>query len=166
MKIRTQRVVTLVYRLQDSKGRIISQALSDDPISYLHGTQKLFGRIDEHLSGLSPNSEVTLSIAPSSGYGTGEKERRFSIPRNIVPHTNALYRGLPLRVKMNGRFSQYWVLNVDDDQVFLDGNHPLSGEHLTAWVWILSVRKSSKEEIETGRALFEEKLKPEDLGPA
>jgi FKBP-type peptidyl-prolyl cis-trans isomerase SlyD len=42
------------------------------------------------------------------------------------------------------------VVKVDDDDVTVDGNHPLAGKHLNFNVTVLEVRAATEEEIARG----------------
>jgi FKBP-type peptidyl-prolyl cis-trans isomerase SlyD len=74
------------------------------------------------------------------------------VPRN-------LFEGMEVEVGMrfraagpDGREQSVIVLDVTEDEVVVDGNHPLSGIDLTFSVEILLVRDATEDELAHGHA--------------
>jgi FKBP-type peptidyl-prolyl cis-trans isomerase SlyD len=89
-------------------------------------------------------------VPAADAYGDRHDELTQAVPRN-------LFEGMDVQVGMrfraagpDGREQSVIVLDVTEDEVVVDGNHPLSGIDLTFDVEVVLVRDATEEELAHG----------------
>jgi len=151
MKIAKNSVVSLTYQLADAGGEIIEKA--GDPISYLHGGYDgIFPAVEEALHGKEVGEKFSVSMEPDDAFGEYEHELVRAEPRNMFPKEVAV--GMQFEGGSEGDddedFMLYTVTEVSDDEVTVDGNHPLAGKSLVFSGTVTGIRAATAEELTHG----------------
>jgi FKBP-type peptidyl-prolyl cis-trans isomerase SlyD len=151
MKIAKNAVVSLTYQLADADGTVIEKA--GDPISYLHGGYDgIFPTVEEALEGKKIGDTFSVSMEPDDAFGEYEHELVRAEPRDMFPKEVAV--GMQFEGGAEGDddedFMLYTVTEVTDDEVTVDGNHPLAGKSLVFSGTVTGVRTASAEELTHG----------------
>lgn len=151
MKIAKNVVVSLTYQLADVDGRAIEK--TGDPISYLHGGYDgIFPTVEEVLEGKNIGDTFSVSMEPDDAFGEYEHDLVRAEPRSMFPKEVAV--GMQFEGGAEGDddedFMLYTVTEVTDDEVTVDGNHPLAGKSLVFSGTITGVRSASAEELTHG----------------
>ncbi len=151
MKIAKNAVVSLTYQLADADGTVIEKA--GDPISYLHGGYDgIFPTVEEALEGKSIGDTFSVSMEPDDAFGEYEHELVRAEPRDMFPKEVAV--GMQFEGGAEGDddedFMLYTVTEVTDEEVTVDGNHPLAGKSLVFSGTVTGVRAASAEELTHG----------------
>ena len=151
MKIVKDSVVSLRYELFDAEGNLVENV--DDPISYLHGGYDgIFPLVEEALHGKGVGDKVSVTLQPDDAFGEYEHELVEVEPRSSFPKDVAVgmqFEGAPEEAD-DEDFILYTVVEVTDDEVTVDGNHPLAGKTLTFSCTVTHVRGATEDEIEHG----------------
>lgn len=152
MQIGDQKVVTLHYTLTDSEGRLIDKS-DDGSFAYLHGASNIIPGLEDALAGRSAGDEVTVAVAPEDGYGVRNDAMLQQVPKSMFEDGSQIAVGNQFHAQgPNGEMLVVTVVEVQDEHVVVDGNHPLAGVDLHFTVTIVDVRDASTEEIEHGHA--------------
>jgi len=151
MKIAKNSVVSLTYQLADADGTVIEK--TGDPISYLHGGYDgIFPTVEEALEGKNVGDKFSVSMEPDDAFGEYEHDLVRAEPRDMFPKEVAV--GMQFEGGAEGDddedFMLYTVTEVTDDEVTVDGNHPLAGKSLVFSGTITGVRAASAEELTHG----------------
>lgn len=151
MKIAKNAVVSLTYQLADADGTVIEKA--GDPISYLHGGYDgIFPTVEEALEGKKIGDTFSVGMEPDDAFGEYEHELVRAEPRDMFPKEVAV--GMQFEGGAEGDddedFMLYTVTEVNDDEVTVDGNHPLAGKSLVFSGTVTGVRAASAEELTHG----------------
>jgi FKBP-type peptidyl-prolyl cis-trans isomerase SlyD len=150
MQIESHKVVTLNYTLTDNDGNIIDDS-GDDGFAYLHGANNIIPGLENALTGKQAGDELSVSVSPDQAYGERDPAKTQSVPRNMFPSDAQIEPGMQFHAQgPNEEMIVVTVAEVADDQVTVDGNHPLAGVHLNFAVEILDVRNASQEEVDHG----------------
>jgi FKBP-type peptidyl-prolyl cis-trans isomerase SlyD len=151
MKIAKDTVVSLSYELFDSTGELLEQV--DSPISYLHGGYDgIFPLVEEALHGRSVGDRCSVTMKPDDAFGEYdhdlvEVESRSSFPSEVA--VGMQFEGGPENAD-DDDFMLFTVVEVTDDEVTVDGNHPLAGKTLTFNCTVTGVRSATPEELSHG----------------
>jgi FKBP-type peptidyl-prolyl cis-trans isomerase SlyD len=160
MKIEKNTIVSLRYKLTDAQNNIIEEP--DTPMVYLHGGYEgTFPKIESLLDGQDVGYEATIQLEPNEAFGEYDPELLKIEPRTRFPEpleVGMQFEGVPDAQDESEQLSGstddedepliYTVTDVADNQVVLDGNHPLAGMALRFWVQVEDVRAATDEEIE------------------
>ncbi|MBU0621502.1 MAG: peptidylprolyl isomerase [Gammaproteobacteria bacterium] len=151
MKIAKNAVVSLTYELSDASGALIEK--TSEPISYLHGGYDgIFPLVEEALDGKDEGDKFSVAMEADDAFGEYEHDLVRVEPRNMFPADVAV--GMQFEGGAEGDededFMLYTVTEVTDDEVTVDGNHPLAGKALNFSGVITGVRAASAEELSHG----------------
>ncbi|MBK7660512.1 MAG: peptidylprolyl isomerase [Betaproteobacteria bacterium] len=147
-------VVTIAYELRDADG-----ALLDDEgasVAYLHGGHGgLFPKVEAALEGAGVGHELTLTLEPEDAFGDYDAtllrvESRDAFPEVLTEGMR--FEGVPGDETQEGDGRIYTVTGIADEQVVVDGNHPLAGERLWFRCRVTDVRPATADEIRHGHA--------------
>jgi FKBP-type peptidyl-prolyl cis-trans isomerase SlyD len=144
-------VVSLNYELFDAAGELLEQV--ETPISYLHGGYDgIFPLVEEALQGKKAGDRCTVTMQPDDAFGEYdhglvEVEARSSFPKEVA--VGMQFEGGPEGAD-DDDYMLFTVVDVTDDEVTVDGNHPLAGKTLTFNCTVTDVRQATAEELEHG----------------
>jgi FKBP-type peptidyl-prolyl cis-trans isomerase SlyD len=147
VKIARDTVVLIEYTIRNQDGRIVDTSIGRGPLEYLHGYAQIVPGVERAVEGLAPGSSVDVELGPDEGYGDRDPEAVLVIPRRLLPDGDEVEAGTMFRAfRPDGRPVIFSVLDVFDDTIVVDANHPLAGQHLRIRVEVLSVRWATDEE--------------------
>ncbi len=150
MKIAENSVVKIDYTLTDNDGKVIDSSKDADPLTYLQGAGNIIPGLEEALLGKETGDEVTASIEPEKAYGERVEEMSQQVPRELFAGIDNIEPGMQFQSETDEGPVMVTVVEVADDTVTVDGNHPLAGVHLNFAVTVRDVREATAEEIEHG----------------
>lgn len=150
--IKEGQVVELSYVLKNNKGEELDRAEKNEPLAYLHGYGQIIPGLEEALQGLIIGSKKSVTIPPEDAYGVLNPDLRLKIHKSHFPSDQQVAVGMQFVAEVGDGHVPFVVHKVEDDHVFVDGNHPLAGETLHFEVEVLSIREATKEELEHGHA--------------
>ena len=159
MKIEKNTIVSLRYKLTDAQNNVIEEP--DSPMVYLHGGYEgTFPKIETLLDGQDIGYEATIQLEPNEAFGEYDPELLKIEPRTRFPEpleVGMQFEGIPDADEESDAAEEsdaddepliYTVTDVADNQVVLDGNHPLAGMALRFWVQVEDVRAATENEIQ------------------
>ncbi len=154
MQIATDKVVAIDYTLTDDQGQVLDTSEGEGPLHYLHGAQNIIPGLENALGGKSPGDALRVTILPDEGYGERNDELVQAVPRSDFEDVDDLELGMQFHVDDEGDDDEgeaiVTVVEIDDETVTLDGNHPLAGVTLHFDVTIREVRDATEEELAHG----------------
>lgn len=153
MKIADGCVVEIDYTLKDDEGELLDSSVDDGALHYLHGGGQIVPGLERALLGKVSGDEVVVVVAPEDGYGPYYEDRVATVSRSRLPADEEPEVGMIL--EGNGPAGEsilLRVVEVDDEGVTLDANHPLAGETLHFAVTVRGVRAATEEELQHGHA--------------
>ena len=151
MKIENNKFASLVYTLQEGgrDGRVIETVEEAAPLSFVFGAGRLLPAFEANLEGLEEGSVFDFSLAAVDAYGDVREEMVISLPRNIFEDEGVLrseicYVGntVPMMDSQGNRMNGV-VVEIGDDFVKMDFNHPLAGTDLHFSGKVLGVREAT-----------------------
>ena len=155
MKIAQNTVVEFCYELEVD-GQIVDHTTKEKPLDYIHGTGNLLPKLEAHIEGMEAGSRFDVTLSPADGYGEIEPERIIDLPKaafevngeiredllvpgNTIPMMNSMGSVIPGK-----------VVEVTEDTVKMDLNHPMAGKTLHFTGEILTVREATEKELTEG----------------
>lgn len=153
--IAPQKVVSLSYELSLSNGNIADEATADEPLVFIHGIGQTLPAFDDRINGLSVGEKFSFSLTSEEGYGESNPNFIVDIPKNIfdgpdVPK-DILQIGATLPMQdQEGNPMDGIVMEIGEESVKMDFNHPLAGEALNFKGTVVDVRDATLEELDHG----------------
>jgi FKBP-type peptidyl-prolyl cis-trans isomerase SlyD len=157
MKIGNKKVVTITYKLQedDSTGLIIQEVDTKEPFVFLFGNQQVLPDFEVHLKDKSISDKFDFSIKCDDAYGPIDEKAVAELPRNLFEHEGNLGEMVkvgnfvPMK-DQEGNSLQGLVIEINEEHVKMDFNHPLAGKNLYFSGEVVDVRDATEEEMEHG----------------
>jgi FKBP-type peptidyl-prolyl cis-trans isomerase SlyD len=158
MRIIQNSVVSLNYVLKnDITGEKIEETSQDNPLVFLYGVQAMIPEFEQQIHGKQKGDTIDFSIKAENAYGIHEAEQVAMIPANIFHgddgkvDTEFFYIGAMVPMSDNeGNHLRGKILEITDENVKMDFNHPLAGTDLHFSVEVLDVREATEDEIDHG----------------
>ncbi|MGW8227775.1 MAG: FKBP-type peptidyl-prolyl cis-trans isomerase [Gammaproteobacteria bacterium] len=150
MQIADKMVVTLDYTLKDDDGNILDSS-NDGNFTYLHGAHNIIPGLENALTGKTAGDEVSVTVNPAEGYGERNDSMVQAVPRDMFDSEQEIEVGMQFHAQSpEGDMVVVTVMDVDDENITVDGNHPLAGMNLNFGVKVLDVREATTEELDHG----------------
>lgn len=124
--------VKVHYTGKLGNGEIFDSSEGRQPIEFTIGGQQVIPGFENGIIGLTAGDKKTVEIPHTEAYGPHNPENVQKINKSALPPTIDPKVGEQLEGQdEQGRKFVVTVVEVADDEVTLDGNHPLAGKDLT-----------------------------------
>jgi FKBP-type peptidyl-prolyl cis-trans isomerase SlyD len=148
-------MVTLTYdlRVDDEKGEVVEQATETQPLEFLYGAGAMLPKFESHLTGLREGEPFTIKLAKNDAYGEVNNDALVELPKNVFlvdgkfdDELIKIGNTVPM-MSSNGQRLNGLVLEINEEIIKMDFNHPLAGEDLFFAGKVVGVRQASEEEV-------------------
>jgi FKBP-type peptidyl-prolyl cis-trans isomerase 2 len=138
-KIQTGNTVKVNYTGKLEDGTIFDSSLNEgrEPLEVTVGQGQLIKGFEDGLFNMSEGETKTIEIEPSEAYGEINIELINSVPKTNVP--DGVQEGEMLQCNGPMGAVNVKVVEVNDETVVLDANHPLAGKKLTFEIEVVSI---------------------------
>ncbi len=155
LEIGKYKMVTLTYdlRVDDENGEMVEQATVEQPLQFLYGAGVMLPKFETQLAGLKENDPFQIKLAKADAYGEVNNDAIVELPKHVFlvegkfdDELIKVGNTVPM-MSSNGQRLNGLVLEVEEDIVKMDFNHPLAGEDLYFAGKVIEVREASDEEV-------------------
>jgi FKBP-type peptidyl-prolyl cis-trans isomerase SlyD len=150
MQIAERTVASFNYTLTNDAGEVIDSSEGRSPLAYLHGAGTIVPGLEKDMAGRQAGDRVEVVVAPEEGYGQPNPMLIQVVPRAAFQGVDTLEVGMEFQAQTPQGPLSVVVAKIDDDQVTVDGNHPLAGQRLHFAIEVTDVRDASVEELAHG----------------
>jgi FKBP-type peptidyl-prolyl cis-trans isomerase SlyD len=152
--IKKNKVITLNYRLKDgdSKGTLIEETYGNKPLVFLYATGGMLPKFEENISGLKQGDKFEFIIEAKEAYGEISEQSIIEVSKAAFNNDDSLVqlgKSLPMQDKDGNRFDGI-IVEIKEESVMMDFNHPLAGVNLAFEGDVVEVRDATEHEIEHG----------------
>ena len=124
--------VTIDYVLKRTDGEEVGNTQQAGPQDITIGSGQIFPQIEEALTGMAVGEEQSVSIDCANAFGPRQDALVIDIPRENLPPEPAPQPGMAMQAQaQDGSPMTLYIVEVGDQTIKADGNHPLAGEDLT-----------------------------------
>ena len=139
-KIRKGSYVKFHYELRDEQGKLIESTFGGEPLDYVHGEGQIIEGLEAYLEGEEPGFEGRVTVPPEKAYGEPRPELVvYAGPENFDDSVELREGEVVETTDADGNTVQFRIVEITDDKVYLDGNHPLAGKTLEFKVEVVEV---------------------------
>lgn len=123
--------VRIHYHGKLTDGNTFDSSAGREPLEFELGSGQVIPGFDEGVTGMAIGEKKTIHIPADEAYGQKQEEMIMEFPRTQFPPDVQPEVGMQLNMN-NGAGQQFPVVIVEvrDDVVVLDANHPLAGKDL------------------------------------
>jgi len=150
LQITKNTVAIIDYTLTDDDGEEIDSSSDGEPLRYIHGVGDLIPGLEEELEGKRAGDSVKVRVPPEKGYGERDEALVQDVDRKHLPAEVELELGMQFQAQGPAGLLVMTVVDIGDDTVRLDANHPLAGVALNFAVTVRDVRPATEAELEHG----------------
>jgi FKBP-type peptidyl-prolyl cis-trans isomerase SlyD len=156
MRISKNKFVSVTYDLNvgtDDERELMERATKERPLQFIFGVGSMLPAFEEKIKELEPGALFHFSIDPEDAYGNYEEDHVVELSKNIFEvdgkfDDDYIREGVTLpMMNSNGERMNGSVLEVSEQSVVMDFNHPLAGETLHFSGEILDVHEPTEEDL-------------------
>lgn len=112
----------------------------NEPIQFQSGSGQMIPGFDEAVIGMSVGEKKTINIPSAMAYGEQLTENFLEVSKDSFPTEFTFVEGEMVQGKTEtGQPLQATILEIKEDSVILDFNHPLAGEDLNFDIELVSI---------------------------
>lgn len=152
MQIADNTVAAFHYTLTNDAGEVLDSSRGRDPLVYLHGAGNIVPGLEKAMAGHGAGDCFEVEVAPEEGYGVRHDALMQVVPRAAFQGVDNIEVGMQFQASGPQGSMSVTVTDVKDDEVTVDGNHPLAGETLHFAIEVAEVRAATAEELSHGHA--------------
>ncbi len=159
-QISPNKVVTITYDLsvtdENQEKVLVESAETDAPMVFLFGQSGLPEEFENQLHGKQAGDAFNFTLTPDQAYGDYDDQAVVDIPKNVFEIDGQLDQEmlqvgnfLPM-ADNEGHHMQGKIVEIGDQAVKMDFNHPLAGMVMHFDGQVAAVREATSEELEHG----------------
>ncbi len=149
MKVSHLSVVTLDYTVSDESGDVLDTTEGREPLVYLHGAGFLVPGLEKALYDREVGDSFELNVDAADAYGEYEEDLVQQVPGELFDGMEVA-EGDTFVADTDDGHRPVTVVEVAEDYIKVDANHPLAGVNLHFAVTVRDVRAATAEEIAHG----------------
>ncbi|AUC52771.1 MAG: FKBP-type peptidyl-prolyl cis-trans isomerase [Sagittula sp.] len=139
-QVKTGDTVQLHYTGTLADGATFDSSRGRDPLQFEVGSGQIIPGLDKALPGMTVGEQKKLTIPADEAYGQPDPNAMQAVPRSEIPAEIPLDLGTQLQVQTpQGQVMPVTVVEVNEEQVTLDANHPLAGKDLTFDIEVVGI---------------------------
>ncbi|MCC8188486.1 MAG: FKBP-type peptidyl-prolyl cis-trans isomerase [Bacteroides sp.] len=158
METAENKYITVAYDLyttEDGERELVERATPEHPFQFISGLGTTLDAFESEVKDLNKGDKFEFTIPAAGAYGDYDDDHVLDLPRHIFEvdgrfDTSQIFEGnvVPL-MDSEGRRLNGTVVEVKDDVVVMDMNHPLAGEDLTFVGEVVENRPATNEEVQS-----------------
>jgi len=121
-------------------GSTFDTTAGKEPFEMTLGKREVIPGFEQAVEGMSVGEKQEVTLKPAEAYGDYQNEAVIDIPRSRLPEEIDPEVDMVLQAKdPEGQVTHMTITKVTDDNVTLDGNHPLAGKKLKFEIELVSI---------------------------
>ncbi|MCQ8877968.1 peptidylprolyl isomerase [Pseudoalteromonas shioyasakiensis] len=149
MIIAPNKVVKMHYSVTDSDNNSIDNSFDGEPLIFIVGTGYLIPGLEDALQGKQAGDTLSVTVEPENGYGERHDELMQAVPKSMFEGME-IEVGMQFRATTDDGDQSVMIIDIQDEEVIVDGNNPLAGITLKFDVEVLEVRDATADELAHG----------------
>jgi peptidylprolyl isomerase len=127
-----------------SDGSIFDSSTGREPLEFEVGSGMVIAGFDEGVTGMAVGEKRTVNIPADQAYGAVQADMILDFPKTQFPPDMIPEVGMQLSMSNNeGQQFPVTIVEVKEDAVVLDANHPLAGKDLTFALELVDITPKS-----------------------
>ncbi len=124
-----------------STGEVFDSSEGREPLEFALGSGQVIPGFDAGVTGMEPGQSKRVTIPAAEAYGERMEQMMMEVPREQLPPEAEPKVGDALMVGTgDGQQFPVVIVEVTEDSVVLDANHPLAGEDLTFDLTLVDIK--------------------------
>jgi FKBP-type peptidyl-prolyl cis-trans isomerase SlyD len=158
MEITKDKVVSITYELRkdNENGEVVEKVTSENPLTFIFGVGGMLPKFEENLNGMKTGDGFKFGLNSEDAYGPAVENAVVDVPLEVFKvdgqvDNNILQVGnmVPMMDNSGNRLNGK-ILEIKEEVVKMDFNHPMAGEDLFFTGSVTEVRDATPEELSHG----------------
>jgi FKBP-type peptidyl-prolyl cis-trans isomerase 2 len=133
-------IVKVHYTGSLSDGEVFDSSEGAEPLEFQIGSGQVIPGFEMAITGMAPGESKKFTIPSLEAYGDREESMMVSFPLTNLPEGFEAEIGAQIDLEdEDGNQIPALIIDVDDEKILLDANHPLAGEDLTFEITVVSI---------------------------
>ena len=130
-QVKSGDTVKVHYSGRLSDGTTFDSSSGRDPLEFKVGSGQVIKGFDDGVTGMSVGDKRTVQIPVNDAYGPKDESMVVEFPRSNFPADLKPEIGMQLNMTNgSGQVIPVAIMEVGEESVILDANHPLAGQEL------------------------------------
>jgi peptidylprolyl isomerase len=139
-KVENGAYISVAYTGTLGNGEVFDSSQGRQPLEVLMGAGQVITGFETQLMGMALNEKKVFTLNTEDAYGPRNAELMQSIPRSEVPPEMNVHVGKIVGfITSDGDQVPARIVQLDDEQLIMDLNHPLAGESLTFEIEVVGI---------------------------
>jgi FKBP-type peptidyl-prolyl cis-trans isomerase SlyD len=143
-EVLTGKQVSLEYTLKLEDKSVVDSNVGAEPLTFIQGSHNIIPGLESSLDGMKVGDSKQVTVKPEDAYGPVNKDAVSEIEKDQIPKDSIKVGTVLQGQSPDGRVLIARVVEIKEDTVLLDYNHPLAGKTLYFDVKILDVQEAPK----------------------
>jgi peptidylprolyl isomerase len=122
-------------------GEVFTSSRESEPLEFTLGSGQVIPGFDKAVTGMELGETRTVNLQPEEAYGPRQEDLVVDVKKSNFPEDITPLTGEQLEIPQeDGEPLKVTVVDVSEDTVTLDANHPLAGYTVTFTIILVAVK--------------------------
>ncbi len=131
MSIKNGDTVSVQYIGTFSDGVEFDRSRPEQPLTFKVGSGQVIKGFDDAVTGKNAGDSFKVTIPAEQAYGDHDEDLVFEVEISQIPESITPEVGLNLHVSTDQGELEVTIIDITEEALLLDANHPMAGEDLT-----------------------------------
>lgn len=143
MAVKRGDTIKLHYTAKFENGITFDTSIGQEPVEFEVGSGQVIEGVDNGVIGLETGEKKELTIVPEKAYGPHQNELIRRAPKEILG-SQPVQKGEIIQLQtVDGEIIPAQIVDVDNESVTFDLNHPLAGKVLKFEIEVVNIKKAA-----------------------
>lgn len=139
-QVKENNTVKVNYTGKLTDGQVFDTSEGKEPMQFTLGQGQVFPGFEKGLIDMKLNEKKTITITKDEAYGEINQDLIQEVNKSELPQDMAPEVGMGLVSKTpDGQEMNLMVIEVKEETIVIDGNHPLAGKDLVFDIEVLEI---------------------------
>ncbi len=133
-------IVKVRYTARLKDGTVFDKSKEGAPLEFTVGSGQIIPGLDKAVEGMELNEEKKVTIEPADAYGKRNETLKREFPKSSLPENFKPEKGMVIKLQdQNGKPVPVKIIDITENNITVDLNHPLAGEVLTFDITVVGI---------------------------
>ena len=144
IQVTVNSTVKVHYTGKLADGEVFDTSDGKEPIEFTLGQGQLIPGFEKGLIDMKLNEKKTITVAKEEAYGDVNKDLIQEVKKTELPQDMTPEVGMGLVSKSpDGQEMNLMVVEVKEESIVIDGNHPLAGKDLVFDLEVIEIKEAT-----------------------
>lgn len=140
------------YTLKDNEGNTIDSSEGKNPLLFLVGSGQIIPGLEKEIVDMNIGDKKQVEVKAGDAYGEVVDDLKITVKKSQFPEGSEIKVGDQFQVNNEEHAPVFTIMDIKEEDVMIDGNHPMAGKNLYFDVEVTEKRAATEEEKAHGHA--------------